>query len=50
MCEIFSSVGAGLDYQHSFANFAYSWMHYALFEHAIAAQKYQNIEKQSQRI
>lgn len=38
------SIGAGLDYQHSSASYAYTWMHYALFEHAIAAQKYQNID------
>jgi Acetyltransferase (GNAT) domain len=38
------SVLAGLDYQHSSASYAYSWMHYALFDHAIAAEKYQNID------
>lgn len=38
------SIGAGLDYQHSSACYAYSWMHYALFDHAINAQKYQNID------
>lgn len=38
------SIGAGLDYQHSSASYAYSWMHYALFEYAIAAQKYQNVD------
>jgi|GEM_PF-3378242 predicted N-acyltransferase len=38
------SIGSGLDYHHSSASFAYSWMHYALFEHAIKSQKYQNID------
>lgn len=35
---------AGLDYEHSSASYAYSWMHYALFEHAIGARKYQNVD------
>lgn len=35
---------SGLDYQHSSTSYAYSWMHYALFDHAIAAQKYQDID------
>lgn len=38
------SICAGLDYQHSSASYAYSWMHYALFDRAIAAKKYQNID------
>lgn len=38
------SVCAGLDYHHSSQSYAYSWMHYALFDHAIASQKYQNID------
>lgn len=38
------SILSGLDYLHSSASYAYTWMHYALFEHAIAAQKYQNID------
>jgi hypothetical protein len=38
------SICAGLDYQHSSASYAYSWMHYALFDHAILLQKYQNID------
>lgn len=38
------SICAGLDYQHSSASYAYSWMHYALFEQAISAQKFQNID------
>ena len=38
------SILGGLDYQHSSTSYAYSWMHYALFDHAIAAQKYRNID------
>lgn len=38
------SILGGLDYQHSSPSYAYSWMHYALFEHVIASQKYQNID------
>ena len=38
------SICAGLDYQHSSPSYAYSWMHYALFEHAIITRKYQNID------
>lgn len=38
------SICCGFDYVHSSACYAYSWMHYALIEHAIAAQKYQNID------
>jgi hypothetical protein len=38
------AICAGLDYQHSTASYAYSWMHYVLFEHAIIAQKYQSVD------
>ncbi len=38
------SICAGLDYHHSSASYAYSWMHYALFDHAMASQKYQNVD------
>lgn len=38
------SICCGFDYVHSSASYAYSWMHYALIEHAIASQKYQNID------
>lgn len=38
------SICGGLDYEHSSPSYAYSWMHYALFDHAIASQKYQNID------
>lgn len=38
------SICCGLDYQHSSASYAYSWMHYALFDHAITSRKYQNID------
>ncbi len=37
-------VCSGLDYQHSSPSYAYSWMNYALFEQAIAAQKYQTVD------
>jgi hypothetical protein len=38
------SIACGMDYNHSSASYAYSWMHYALIEKLIAAQKYQNID------
>ena len=38
------STCCGFDYQHSSASYAYTWMHYAFFDHAIAAQKYQNVD------
>ena len=38
------AICAGLDYQHSTASYAYSWMHYVLFEHAITTQKYQAVD------
>jgi predicted N-acyltransferase len=38
------SICCGLDYLHSSASYAYSWMHYALIEHAITAHKYQNVD------
>ena len=38
------AVCCGLDYKHSSRSYAYSWMNYAFFEYAIAAQKYQNVD------
>lgn len=38
------SICSGLDYEHSSTSYAYSWMHFALFDHAIATHKYQNID------
>lgn len=38
------SICCGFDYKHSSASCAYSWMHCAYIEHAIALQKYQNVD------
>lgn len=38
------SICCGLDYHHSSASYAYSWMHYVLIEYAIEAQKYQTVD------
>ena len=34
----------GLDYKHSTPSYAYSYMHHVLFEHAIAAQKFTQVD------
>lgn len=38
------SICCGLDYNHSSESCAYSWLHYALIEHAINAKKYINVD------
>lgn len=38
------SIITGLDYEHTSPSYAFSWMHYALIDHAIAAKKYQDID------
>ncbi|MFC2049391.1 hypothetical protein ACFLR2_01805 [Chlamydiota bacterium] len=38
------SLLCGLDYHHSSTSYAYSWMHYVLFEHVIGLQKYHNVD------
>lgn len=38
------SIFCGFDYEHSSKCYAYSWMHYALIEHAIKMQKFQAVD------
>lgn len=38
------SICCGMDYHHSTVSYAYSWMHYALIEHAISKKKYKNVD------
>jgi predicted N-acyltransferase len=38
------SLCCGLDYKHSSESYTYSWMHYALLQHAITAKKYKILD------